>query len=124
MSDSKVLFKPLAPLASVGSTRIIGAIGEPKRYIATADRTRDRDAIKHMVQRRLADLSVGIAERTEFVNLILKNIRIYRSRAHAKFLGCTANFVGAGNAILEIPEHMECDGGARSRQRVDFSCIA
>jgi hypothetical protein len=76
-----------------------------------------------MLQRELANRCVVVPERTPFVALILKQVRIDRSDPHA-VLACESRDRLRILAGFEIPQHMYRDGRAASREAMHVSRIA
>ena len=84
VSGAQRLFKPADALADALRAGIIGAVGQPKRDVARAERLADLDGIEHVIERLLANGSGGIAQRAELVFLILKEIGIDGAGADAE----------------------------------------
>jgi len=66
---------------------IVRAVGQPQTQMTRADRPAKLDRIEHVPHGGAAHFRIGIAKRAELVNLILEQIRIDRSDAHAVPLG-------------------------------------
>jgi len=78
----QVLLEPLLALADVGGAGIVGTVGEPQREVPAFQPAGDFDALASVLQSGLADGGIGIAERSVFVVLILKQIGIDRARLY------------------------------------------
>ena len=72
---------------------------------------------------RRTNCRVGIAERTEFIFLVLKKIGIYRARQHSITLGKLLDAVGATNSIRAVPQHMQSYGRAHAGQQVNLAGV-
>ena len=75
MRRLQALGEPAPAVPDVLRAGIIRAVGEPQRKVAAAQRAGDFDAIENVVERLAPHRGVGIAQRTVFVNLVLKHVR-------------------------------------------------
>src|SRR5205809_7113104 len=69
-------FKPLFALTDVGGPGIIRAVGKPHGNIAALQQAPNFDAVLRMIERAFANRWIRIAERSEFVFLVLKQVWI------------------------------------------------
>ena len=76
MRGLQPFLEPSATLRDVRRAGIIRSVGEPQRDIAAAQMLRDRYAVPHVRDRMLPDVRIRVAERSELVDLILKEVGV------------------------------------------------
>jgi hypothetical protein len=79
--------------------------------------------MQHMLERAAPDTSIGIAQRTEFVLLVLKQIRVDRSRPNAILFREALYFRHIVKAAWKVPKHMQCKRRRDARQCVNLGGI-
>src|SRR3984957_21255224 len=82
------------------------------------------NAVLRVLQGAFTNGGIGIAERTEFVFLILKKIGINRARQNSVTLGVILDVVCTTHAAGAVPKNVQSDGRADSSQQVDLAGIA
>ena len=77
-----------------------------------------------MIESLLAHRRIRIAERTVFIDLILKQVGIDRARTDTVAAGERGNVRDTAQTIFKIPKNVERDGWTDAGERVDLSSIA
>src|SRR5437667_10331824 len=77
-----------------------------------------------MLQRPSARGFVRVAERPEFVNLILEEVRVDRSRFDAVPCHQTGDLARALEAVWKVPSHVQRERRADASQRVHLARVA
>ena len=117
------LDEPLAAMPDVLGPGIGGTVGEPQRDIAAADDLGDLDAVGDVILGGLADIGIGVPERAVLIDLVLEDVGIDGSDAHAVLLG---NLFGGGRVlqtVREIPQDVDGDGRAAAGELVHLAGI-
>ena len=99
MRGFQILFEPLLAMADVGGAGIVGAVGEPHGDVAAFQAGCDFNAVAGVLQGGFTDGGIGIAERSVFVVLVLKQIGINRAGLHAILGGEFLDLVGTGHTV-------------------------
>ena len=97
------LFKPFFSLPDICCPRIVRPICEPHRNIATVQLAGDLDAVNRVLQGVLPDFGIGIAKRSVFVDLILKQIGINGTCLYTKFRLKRGNLLSGIDTFWTIP---------------------
>jgi len=71
-----------------------------------------------------AHLGVGVPERSEFVVLVLEQVRVDRSRTDTRSRGQPLNLRCITGPSWQVPEHVQREGRADPGQRVDLARVA
>ena len=113
-------FKPADALTDTLRAGVVGPIRQPERKVATPEALGDLDGVKHVVRGLFANLSRRIAQGTELVLLILKEIGVDGSGANAEAALECLHFGHIGDAVGQVPEDMERKRRGRAGEAVDF----
>ena len=76
-----------------------------------------------MRERPFAYRRIGIAQRSEFVLLVLKNIGVDGAGPDTRLPGRVFEIGGAIEPVGQVPQHMQCYGGTRAGQFMHLSGI-
>ena len=101
---------------------VVGAIGEPQRDRLAAGLLAELDAVDDVGERLVAGGFEGAADRAEFVELVLEDVRIDRAHPDAQRAGLAGDGGGIG-AGGEVPQDVRRDGRAAGSQPVDVGGI-
>src|SRR6266478_910676 len=118
------LFKIANSISNALRPWIIGTVCEPRRDIHATQRIRDGDAIENVVQGFPSNRCVGVSQRSIFIILVLKHIRIDRTGFDSMLFGKVHNFTGVVHSPGEVPLNVQCQSGASTRQRMHLRGIA
>src|SRR5689334_2409732 len=77
-----------------------------------------------MLERRLPNRWIGISQRAMLINLILKNVGIDGAGTHAILLRQAANFSYAFEAFRKIPQYVQRNPRANTREPMHFTRVA
>src|SRR4051794_1429464 len=77
-----------------------------------------------MVERGATDLGVGIAEGAEFVDLVLKRIRIDGAGVESMLHRERLDFGGIGGAARKVPQDVQRDRGTQASPTVHLGGVA
>ena len=91
--------------------------------LAGAERLGDLDGVQHVAQGLLADGRRWIAERAEFVLLILKEVGVDGAGADAEFALQGLDFGHVAEAVGQIPEHVQGHRGRDAGEAVDLGRV-
>src|SRR6185437_12278418 len=92
--------------------------------IAAVELRCDLDAVFRVLQRTSANRRIRIAERPEFINLVLKQVGIDGSGLNSVSCGKGCNLLRTGHAFWAIPQNMERDCRANACIPMHFAGIA
>src|SRR5207253_6535196 len=120
MEDGEILFEPPLTLSNVRGSGVVRTVGEPEDDVAAAQAPRDGDAVARVLQGARAHALVRVAERSEFVGLILEQIRIDRSRLDLTACRQRRDAIDVADAARKVPEHVERERRARAGELVDL----
>ena len=101
------VFKPADAFADALGAGVVGAVGEPEGEIAGAKFLRDFYRIENVGDGLLADFGRGVAEGTELVFLILKEVGVDGACVDSVNLFEVFDLRDIGEAVWEIPEDVE-----------------
>src|SRR6185436_8411374 len=107
MQRAKILLEPLFALPDVRRAWIVGPVREPEHDVTALERTRNGDAVARVGERAVSHRRVRITERSELVALILEEVWIDRPGPNLVPCGQLLNPVDVGDAVREIPEHVQ-----------------
>ena len=120
---SQRLFKPANAFANALRARIIRSIRHPQRDVARSQRLADLNAIEYVLESALANVRIGIAQRSKLVFLVLKEVGINRARAHAVVALQFAHRAHIRQPVGQIPQHMQRQRRRHAGEPVHFGCI-
>src|SRR5579872_6831494 len=107
MHGAQDLLHPVDPAADALRPGVVRSIGQPDGQIARLQNLRNLNRVQQVLQRDAADRRVRVADRSVLVLLVLEQIRIDGTGAHAVLRLEGANVLGIANAAGEIPQHMQ-----------------
>jgi hypothetical protein len=123
MSGAQGFFKPADALADALGAGIVGAIGQPDGKIAAAESLGNLDRIQNVVHGLLPDLRRGVAEGTVLVLLVLKEVGVDGAGMNAEAAFQLLDLGNVVDAVGQIPEHMQGEGGSDAGEAVDFGRV-
>src|SRR5882724_7448979 len=118
------LGEPLLALPDVRRAGVIRSVREPHGDIPAVQAARDLDTVLCMLQCALANGRIGIAERTEFVFLVLEKVGVDSTGKYAIALGEFLNRVSASDALRAVPQNVQSYGRANSGEQVHLAGVA
>ncbi len=124
MGGAEGLLQPADALADALGAGVIGTVGQPKREIAGAELFGYLDGVQDVGEGLLADPGGGIAERTELVLLVLKEVGVDGAGANAE---APLEFLDLGNvvdSVGQVPKDVEGERGGDAGEAVDLSRVA
>src|SRR5262249_36629123 len=102
---------------------VVRAVGKPRRDVTRTQCVGDGNAIHNVINRAAANGEVWIANGAVLVFLVLKDIRISGTWADREFLCEAPDTRNIGEAVRQIPLHVESERFAGSSDGVDLSGV-
>ena len=123
MGGAQGFLKPADALANALRAGIVGTVGQPQGDVAAPEPLGDLDGIQNVVYGLFADLRRGVAQGTELVLLVLKQVRIDGPGAQCEAALQFLHLGDIGDAVRQIPQYVESEGGGHAGKAVYLGCV-